>query len=85
MEYHPNSPKAFEIQKLFEDIILCPSGKTSFNELGGGGSDIPLDAMVVAYHRPLNLENLFSYRNNKSDGPSVSAIVDKREAIFFKH
>ena len=78
MEYHPNSPKAFEIQKLFEDIILRPPGETPFNELGVGGSDIPLDAMVVAYHRPLNLENLFSYRKiDKRDGPSVSALVDK--------
>ena len=78
VEYHPNSPKAFEIQKLFEDIILRPPGETPFNELGVGGSDIPLDAMVVAYHRPLNLENLFSYRKiDKRDGPSVSALVDK--------
>ena len=44
-----------------------------FNSLGVGGSDIPVNAMVVAYHRPLNLENLFSYRKlNKHDGPSVS-------------
>ena len=70
-EYHPQGPQASEIQRLFETHMLQPPGQEPFN-----GSDLPIDAMVVAFHRPLNLGNLFSYRKiHKRNGPPVSSYM----------
>ena len=75
-EFHPQGPKAREIQSLFETHVLNPPGQEPFNRVGFGGSDIPLDALVVANHRPLNLGDLFSYRKiNKRNGPPVSSFM----------
>ena len=69
--YHPQGPKARDIQHLFDLHVLNPPGETPINQLGGG---TPLDAMIIANHRPPNLGNLLSYqRIEKRIGPPVSS------------
>ena len=76
VDWHPQGPRAREIQQQFDSCVLTPPGKTPFNKLGFGGSDIPLDAMIIANHRTQNLGDKFSYRKlQKRDGPSVSSLM----------
>ena len=76
MDCHTQGPRAFDIQQLFSSIMLNPPGKLPFNKPGVGESDIPVDAMIVAYHRTLNLDNLFPYRKLcKRDGPPVASFI----------
>ena len=76
MDYHPQGPRACDVQRLFESAVLNPPNKLPFNKLGPGETDIPVDTMIVAHHRTLNLDNLFSYRKIcKRDGPSVSSFL----------
>ena len=76
--YHPQSPSAREIQQLFDEHVLHPHHGLPFNELSPNGSDISLDAMVVAYHRSPNLENILSYRKLHSRyGPPLSSLLEK--------
>lgn len=75
--YHPQGPPARQLQQIFTETVLQPPNALPFNELGLGGMDIPLDAMVVAYHRSPNLENLLSYRKLSSRyGPPLSSMLD---------
>ena len=77
VDWHPQGPRTREIQQHFESRVLNPPGKTPFNRLGSGGSDIPLDAMIIANHRTQNLGDKFSYRKlQKRDGPSVSSLME---------
>ena len=77
-EYHPQGPPSREIQQLFDNTVMNPPGKDPFQSLGHTDTDIPLDSMIVCYHRPLNLENLLSYRNLcKRNGPPVSSFLDE--------
>jgi hypothetical protein len=77
-EYHPQGPPSREIQQLFDNTVMNPPGKDPFQSLGWTDTDIPLDSMIVCYHRPLNLENLLSYRNLcKQNGPPVSSFLDE--------
>ena len=77
--YHPQSPTARQVQQAFETLVLRPPNSLPFNELDEEyGEDIPLDAMIVAYHRSHNLENLLSYRKISSRyGPPLSSFLDK--------
>ncbi|KAL7526204.1 hypothetical protein ACHAWF_001678 [Thalassiosira exigua] len=70
-EYHPQGPPSRIIQLLFEETVLRPPGKEALNSLEDG---IPLDAMVVANHRALNLGNILSYRKlcSKNGPPALS-------------
>ena len=58
VDWHPQGPRAREIQQQFESCEITPPGKTPFNKLGFGGSDIPLDAMIIANHRTQNLGDI---------------------------
>ena len=76
LDYHPQSPPAHKIQCLFEHHALIPPGKLPLNKLGPGESDIPIDAMTIAYHCTLNMENLFSYRKLCTrHGPPLSSFL----------
>lgn len=76
MDYHPQGPRACDVQRLFDSAVLNPPNKLPFNKLGPGETDIPVDTMIVAHHRTLNLDNLFSYRKIcKRDGPPVSSFL----------
>jgi len=72
--FHPQGPKARDIQHLFDIHVLNPPDETPFNELGGG---TPLDAMIVANHRAPNLGNMLSYRKIENRiGPPVSSFIE---------
>lgn len=76
VEYHPQGPTSRDIQRLFDECIMHPPGRKRFPELGYTPEGIPLDEMIVCYHRPLNLGNLFSYRKiSKRDGPPASSFL----------
>ena len=76
MDYHPQGPRACDVQRLFESVVLNPPSKLPFNKLGPGETDIPVDTMIVAHHHTLKLDNVFSYRKIfKRDGPSVSSFL----------
>ena len=71
--YHPQGPLARDIQRKFDEIVLNPPDEDPFTKIGHGG-DIPLDSMIVANHRSLNLENILSYRKISDEyGPPITS------------
>lgn len=78
--YHPADPPASIIQRLFQDCILAPPGRTPLNELENfDRSKIPIDKLVICNHRHMNLGNYLSYRNiEKREGEKVSAYLRRR-------
>ena len=75
VDYHSQGPLARSIQQKFDEIILNPPGKAPFRDVGHGGP-VPVDAMIVANHRSLNLENLLSYRRiSERNGPPISSFI----------
>ena len=77
IEYHPQNPPSHQIQQLFSENVLNPPGKKALNELdASAGEKVPIDAMIIAYHRAPNLGDMFSYRNiSKRKGPPVSSYL----------
>jgi hypothetical protein len=76
VDYHPQGPLARNIQQKFDEIVLNPPGKAPFRDVGQGGP-VPVDAMIVANHRSLNLENLLSYRKiSERNGPPISSFIE---------
>ena len=77
VEHHPQNPTSTQIQQLFSDTVLTPSGAKPLNKMDagcGGDITIPIDAMVIAYHRAPNFGDHFSYRDvSKKKGPPVSS------------
>ena len=73
-EYHPNNPKTFELQQLWQDYIMQPSADYHLSKCeNNSGHPIELTTMTVAYSRPMNLGNLLSSRNlHLTTGPPVS-------------
>ena len=67
LEYHPQNPTSQQIQQLFHDIMLHPPGKKWLNELTCASEKVPIDAMIIAYHRARNLGDIFSYRDISKD------------------
>ncbi len=75
LDWHPQQPNTQDLQHHFENCVLRPPGRKHFNQLLPGNQEIPLEAMVVAYHRTHNIGDLFSYRNIENrNGPSVSSL-----------
>jgi len=74
-EYHPNNPKTFELQQLWQDYIMQPSADYHLSKCeNNSGHPIELTTMTVAYSRPMNLGNLLSSRNlHLTTGPPVSS------------
>ena len=74
-EYHPNNPKSYELQQIWQDTILQPSDDVHISEvLNNFGHPVELQQMTVAYSRPMNLGNLLSARNlHLTTGPPVSS------------
>ena len=67
VDYHPQGPLARNIQQKFDEIVLNPPGK----------APLSVDAMIVANHRSLNLENLLSYRKiSERNGPPISSFIE---------
>lgn len=76
LPYHPQGPKAGQIQASFDRHVLHPPGDIPFKDLRKP-CDVPCHAMIVAHHRPLNLGNLLSNRKvSERYGPPISAFIN---------
>jgi hypothetical protein len=75
VQYHPNGPTSYEIQRAWRETISCPDQcRTLASYRSHEGTPIALQRMIVCYSRPHNLGNLLSYRNiNTGTGPPVSS------------
>ena len=63
VEFHPQNPTSSEIQQAFHECMLQPPGKKRLNEIEVFGEKVPIDAMIIAYHRAKKLGDIFSYRD----------------------
>jgi hypothetical protein len=76
--YHPEDPKAYEIQQAFQEEMLTPKAmyKKLPDLLNHRKAKLRVDKMIIAYHRTPNLGNLLSSRVLRSgDGPPVSSFI----------
>ncbi|KAL7524567.1 hypothetical protein ACHAXR_000628 [Thalassiosira sp. AJA248-18] len=62
------------IQHLWQQHVAEPFGQLPLNKMKNlEGAEVPVDKMIIAYHRAPNLGNLLSYRKVANrDGPKVS-------------
>jgi hypothetical protein len=76
--YHPLDPTSNTIQEVFRREIQFPSGITPLHHLQNHKkTDIGINRLIVAYHRPPNIGNLLSPRIMKAEnGPTVSSYLD---------
>jgi len=63
VEFHPQNPTSSEIQQAFHECMLQPPRKERLNEIEVFGEKVPIDSMIIAYHRAKNLGDIFSYRD----------------------
>ena len=77
--YHPDDPPPSTIQRLWRDRVSAPPDATPFNRLTNHeDEEIPLDQLILAFHRAPNFGNWFSYRKLKThDGPNVSSRLSR--------
>jgi hypothetical protein len=78
MNYHPSDPSSKEIQQIFREEVLEPTGLSTLPLLRNHQNHpIGINRLLVAYHRPPNIGNLLSPRVMKTDtGPRVSSFID---------
>ena len=74
-EYHTNNPKSYELQRLWKETVLQPTGDTHITTVcNNHGHPLECTKMTVAYSRPRNLGNLLSARNlHLTTAPPVSS------------
>ena len=76
LTYHPNDPPTKEIQQLWRDNVARPKGECPLRHCTNlDGEEVGFEQLVVAYHRPTNLGNLFSVRNIHGRGREVSSYL----------
>jgi len=77
LPYHPTNPSSKMIQKHWHECIASPKGHPPFHHLTNDqGYDIPIERLTIAWHRPLSLGNLLSYRKlSKRTGLKVSSYI----------
>ena len=77
IRYNPRDPPSTALQRSFYCNIMYPPFEQNLTTLVNLDKEpIPIQRMTVAYRRPLNLGNLFSYRNMKrAAGCTVSYFV----------
>ena len=77
--YHPLDPQSTDLQKVFRRFLLDNRWEdrtaTPLPEIRNSlGVPLGVERMIVAYHRPRNINNLLSPRHiDRTPGPSVSA------------
>ena len=63
LPYHPANPSSTAILKLWHDCVASPKGEPPLHCLTNNqGYNIPIEGLTIAWHSPLNLGNLLSYR-----------------------
>ena len=75
--FHPQNPPSNVLQRIWRREVFCPPGKPRLNSLKTvDGHRIPVDRLVICYHRAPNIGNLLSYRRiDKRSGPKVSSFL----------
>jgi hypothetical protein len=76
--YHPSDPTSNIIQDSFRREIQFPRGLTPLHNLKNHkNTDLGINRLIVAYHRPPNISNLLSPRTmTAANGPAVSSYLD---------
>ena len=60
LPFHPNDPGSSTVQRLFRKPLLSPRGEPTLPDLENlFGAQLRTNRLIVAYHRPNNLWNLF--------------------------
>ena len=73
LQYHPEDPPSSEIQKIWREYVSHPTDESPLAELENYDNvKVGLSKLVVAYSRPLNLQNRFSVRDIHGRGKPVS-------------
>jgi hypothetical protein len=63
LPYHPQNPPSRFVQHLWRDLVFSPPGEKELTKLTNWeGHHVPIQRLIVAYHRNPNLANLNSYR-----------------------
>jgi len=77
LPFNTDDPKSSRIQDLWRDIASEPPGKTPLNQLETSTEvPVPIDRLIICYHRSPNLGNQLSYRKiDKRQGPKVSSYL----------
>jgi hypothetical protein len=77
LNYHPRDPRSRDIQQIFREELLSPSGLCPlYDLLNHNKHKIGINRLIIAYKRPLNLGNILSPRIMKpEDGPLVSSYL----------
>jgi len=74
VEFHPQNPTSSDIQQALHECMLQPPGKDRLNQIEVFGEEVPMDAMIIAYHRAKNLGDIFSYRDiSRKTRPTINA------------
>ena len=68
LKYHPQDPPARDIQHIWEHTVAKFHGQPNLNTMKNyDGAKTPIDSLIVAYSRPLNLRNSL-YALSKTGG-----------------
>jgi hypothetical protein len=78
LTYHPEELPASEIQELWRNHVARPPGETPLPKcVNHLEEEVGFEKLVVAYHRPTNLGNLFGIRDIHGRGKQVSQYLAK--------
>jgi hypothetical protein len=76
LTYHLDNPPTRDIQQLWRDNVARPAGETPLPKcVNMDGDEVGFEKLVVVYHRPTNLGNLFSVRNIHGRRRKVSSYL----------
>ena len=75
LPYHPQGPNSSKFQSLFRENFVQPRFEQPYHTYKNiQGASLRVRRMIVAYTRPRNLRDIFSYRRiNVYNGPPVSS------------
>ena len=77
LPYQPDNPHGKIIQGLWDKHVANPHDDLPLNEMENLDEDqVPVDKLVLCYHREPDLANLLSYRKiSKRSGSKVSSFL----------
>ena len=76
LQYHPQDPRAKEIQHIWERTITSPPGQQHISNMTNyEGARVPIDTPTIAYSRPPNLRNQLSIQTLRCRGQEVSTFL----------
>lgn len=76
LPYHPDDPKSYLIQSLWQSVVAQPYDEQPLSEISSLNTSQPIgvNRLIIGYRRHQNIGNLLSLRRfDKLKGPSVSS------------